>query len=97
MVKPETDAMPSETGTGTTRRRDPMGWAAGLPPLPEVLAEPFWDPEPYRTREAREVRHSALVAMVRQMGAEGLPAHSFDEAIACLDEAAVAAEFTAWR
>jgi hypothetical protein len=96
MVKPETDAMRSETGTGATMRRDPTG-GAGLPPLPEVLAEPFWDPEPYRTREVREAQHSLLVAMARRMGEEGLPAHSFDEAIACLEQAAVAAEIAAWR
>jgi hypothetical protein len=87
--------MRSETGTRATTRRDPCDWATGLPPLPEVLAEPFWDPEPYRTREAREVRRSALAAMARQMGEEGLPAHSFDEAIACLDDPAIAAESVA--
>ncbi|HTT68909.1 MAG TPA: hypothetical protein VMF70_12860 [Gemmatimonadales bacterium] len=83
--------MRSETRGEATTPHDPSGGARGLPPLPDVLAEPFWDPEPYRTREAREEQRSALEAMARRMSREGLPAGSFDEAIACLDEAAAGA------
>ena len=79
--------MRSETRIEATTRGDRSGGATDLPPLPDVLAEPFWDPAPYRTREARETRRSALEAIARRMGEEGLPAHCFDEAIACLDEA----------
>ena len=82
--------MRSQARIEATTRGGRFGGAAGLPPLPDVLAEPFWDPEPYRTREARETRRSALDAMALRMGEEGLPAHCFDEAIACLDEAGAA-------
>jgi len=57
-----------------------------LPPLPEVLSEPFWDPELYRTRETRQAQWTALTEMARRMARDGLPARGFGEALAWLDE-----------
>ena len=79
-----------------TVRPDAAGGPAALPPLPDVLAEPFWDPEPYWTRATREERRCALEAEARRMGEAGFSAGSFSEAIACLDEAAIAEERAAW-
>jgi len=73
-------------------RPDAAAESAELPPMPDVLAEPFWDPEPYWTRETRAARRCALEAEARRMGTEGFPAGCFSEAIACLDEAAIAEE-----
>jgi len=55
--------------------------------LPDVLSEPFFDPELYRTRELREALGQALRAEVRAMTEQGLTGGTFYEAIRLVDEA----------
>lgn len=54
--------------------------------LPDVLAEPFCDPELYWTREARQALRTALLAEEQSMAAHGFPAQGFHEAIGHVDD-----------
>ena len=54
--------------------------------LPDVLAEPFFDPELYLTREGRQALRTALVAEVKSLAEHGMPAGGYREAITYLDD-----------
>ncbi len=54
--------------------------------MPDVLAEPFFDPELYLTREGRQALRTAMAAEAKSMAEHGMPAGDYREAITYLDD-----------